>query len=127
MALQVVGTVGLLLIIQSAVVLLYDQQKSRSIKPFLAHGQFSVGGTIVRWSDAVTFAIAVGVTVALSVAFRFTRRGLVMRAVVDGAELLGLSGTPPVATRRAAWMVGASLAAASGVLFTPLLSLIRCC
>ena len=123
LTLQVAGTVGLLLVIQSAVVLLYDQQKSRSIKPFLADGSVDIGGTIVQWSDIVTFGLALAATVGLSLAFRYTRRGLAMRAVVDGAQLLDLSGTPPTATRRTAWMIGASLACASGVLFTPLLSL----
>jgi len=123
LTLQVAGTVGLLLVIQSGVVLLYDQQKSRSIKPFLADGSVDIGGTIVQWSDIVTFGLALAATVGLSLAFRYTRRGLAMRAVVDGSQLLDLSGTPPTATRRTAWMVGASLACASGVLFTPLLAL----
>jgi len=123
LTLQVAGTVGLLLVIQSGVVLLYDQQKARAIKPFLADGSVDLGGTIVQWSDIVTFVLAVAATVGLSLAFRYTRRGLAMRAVVDGSQLLDLSGTPPTATRRTAWMIGASLASASGVLFTPLLSL----
>jgi len=102
LVLQVTGTVGLLLVIQSAIVLLFDQQKSRSVDPFLASGDFSTGETTVQWSDAVTLLVATGITVALAVAFRVTRRGLAMRAVVDGSELLDLSGTSPLATRRTA-------------------------
>ena len=123
LVLQVTGTVGLLLVIQSGIVLLFDQQISRSVEPFLASGDFSVGDTTVQWSDAITFLIAVAITSALAIAFRFTRRGLAMRAVVDGSQLLDLSGTSPLATRRSAWMIGAALAAASGVLFVPLLNL----
>ncbi len=123
LVLQVTGTVGLLLVIQSAIVLLFDQQKSRTVDPFLASGDFTIGTTTVQWSDAVTFLVATGITVVLAVAFRVTRRGLAMRAVVDGSELLDLAGTSPLATRRTAWVIGAALAAASGVLFVPLLSL----
>jgi ABC-type branched-subunit amino acid transport system ATPase component/branched-subunit amino acid ABC-type transport system permease component len=123
LTLQVAGTVGLLLVIEAAIVLVYDQQQQRSVAPFLAKGSVELAGTVVQWSDIVTFAVAVAATVALSLAMRFTRRGLAMRAVVDAPALLDLSGTSPTATRRAAWIVGAMLVAASGVLFAPLLSL----
>jgi ABC-type branched-subunit amino acid transport system ATPase component/branched-subunit amino acid ABC-type transport system permease component len=123
LALQVAGTVGLLLAVQASVILLYPQQKVRSIDPFLAHGSVSIGGTIVQWSDIITALVAIAATTALSLVFRYTRRGLAMRAVVDSSELLDLAGTSPTRTRRVAWMIGASLASASGVLLTPLLSL----
>jgi ABC-type branched-subunit amino acid transport system ATPase component/branched-subunit amino acid ABC-type transport system permease component len=123
LTLQVAGTVGLLILIQSVVVLVYDQQVTRSVKPFLAHGSTDVAGTIVQWSDIVTFAVAVALTVALALAIRYTRRGLAMKAVVDAPELLDLSGTSPRATRRAAWILGSMLVSVSGVLFAPLLSL----
>jgi ABC-type branched-subunit amino acid transport system ATPase component/ABC-type branched-subunit amino acid transport system permease subunit len=46
-----------------------------------------------------------------------------MRAVVDDPELLDSAGLNPHAVRRVAWMIGSCLAAASGVLFAPLLPL----
>jgi ABC-type branched-subunit amino acid transport system ATPase component/branched-subunit amino acid ABC-type transport system permease component len=123
LTLQVGGTVGLLLLIEAAVVLLYNQQQTRAVTPFLAHGSTDVAGTIVQWSDVVTFGVAVALTIALSLAIHYTRRGLAMKAVVDAPDLLDLGGTSPTATRRLAWVVGAMLVSASGVLFAPLLSL----
>jgi len=43
-----------------------------------------------------------------------------MRGVVDDADLISLSGT---AVRRAAWAIGASFAAISGILIAPTLGL----
>src|SRR5207249_3925786 len=87
------------------------------------HGGVTVAGTNVQWSDIVTFAFALAVTAGLSLFFRLSRRGVAMRAVVDNPELLDVAGTSPAATRRLAWMIGVTLAAASGVLFAPLLPL----
>jgi ABC-type branched-subunit amino acid transport system ATPase component/branched-subunit amino acid ABC-type transport system permease component len=123
LTLQVAGTVGLLLFIEAVIVLVYNQQEQRTVTPFLANGVTDIAGTIVRWSDVITFAVAVALTVTLSVTIRYTRRGLAMRAVVDAPELLDVSGTSPTSTRRVAWILGAVLVSVSGVLFTPLVSL----
>jgi ABC-type branched-subunit amino acid transport system ATPase component/branched-subunit amino acid ABC-type transport system permease component len=123
LALQVAGTVGLLLVVEAGVLLLYNPQIVRTVNPFLAHGTVTIAGAIVSWNSVVTFVVAVAATTALSLAFRHTRRGLAMRAVVHGADLLDLSGTPPATTRRTAWVIGAMFAAASGVLFTVVLPL----
>jgi ABC-type branched-subunit amino acid transport system permease subunit len=40
-----------------------------------------------------------------------------MRGVVDDPQLLSMAGTSPIAVRRAAWIIGSSFAAMSGVLF----------
>jgi ABC-type branched-subunit amino acid transport system ATPase component/branched-subunit amino acid ABC-type transport system permease component len=123
LTLQVAGTVGLLLVVEAVIVLAYDQDVQRTVQPFLAHGSVEIGGATVQWSDIVTFVVAVALTAVLSLAIRYTRRGLAMKAVVDAPQLLDLSGTSPIATRRSAWIAGAMLVAASGVLFAPLLSL----
>ena len=81
---------------------------------FLGDGTVTIFDTIVQMADIITFAISLAATVALSIAFKVTRRGLAMRAVVDGSELLDIAGTPPTATRRLAWMIGCSFAAAVG-------------
>src|SRR5262249_26474405 len=82
-----------------------------------------IGGTTVDWASIITFAVAVVSTLVLTVFFRISRRGVAMRAVVDNPELLDIEGTSPSATRRLGWVIGCSLAAASGVLFAPLLPL----
>jgi len=123
LALRVAATVGLLLVIEAAVQLIYGTASVRTIPVFLGTANVGIFETPVQVAQIVTFAFAVVVTVALSAFFRYARRGIAMRAVVDEPELLDLGGTSPTATRRLAWMIGVSLTAASGVLFAPLLAL----
>jgi ABC-type branched-subunit amino acid transport system ATPase component/branched-subunit amino acid ABC-type transport system permease component len=123
LALRVAATVGLLLIVEAGAVLIYGTTELRQVPVFLPGGSFEISGTTVNWSDVETFAFALVATLALSVLFRVTRRGVAMRAVVDNPELLDLEGTSPSATRRFGWVLGCSFAAATGVLFAPLLPL----
>jgi len=55
--------------------------------------------------------------VLLYLLFNGSRMGTAMRAVVDDAALLDLTGQAPAAVRRRAWLIGSCFAAASGVLF----------
>ena len=123
LALRVASTVGLLLVIEAAVQLIYGTVVVRTVPTFLGTGTFRVFGAYVQDSELVTFLFALVVTAVLTALFRFSRRGIALRAVVDNPELLDSAGTSPVATRRFAWIIGVTLAAASGVLFAPILAL----
>jgi ABC-type branched-subunit amino acid transport system ATPase component/branched-subunit amino acid ABC-type transport system permease component len=123
LALRVAGTVGLLLVIEAVVTLLYPATGQRSVPVFLGTGSVKIAGTIVQVSQIVTFVFALAATAALSAFFRLSRRGVAMRAVVDNPELLDIAGTSPTTTRRLAWILGVMLVSASGVLFAPLLPL----
>jgi ABC-type branched-subunit amino acid transport system ATPase component/branched-subunit amino acid ABC-type transport system permease component len=123
LALRVASTVGLLLVIVAAIQLIYGTETTREVPIFLGTGNVKLLGTEVQVAQIVTFLFAVVVTGALTAFFRFSRQGMAMRAVVDNPELLDVAGTSPTATRRLAWMIGVSLASASGVLFAPVLSL----
>ncbi|KRB80416.1 branched-chain amino acid ABC transporter permease/ATP-binding protein [Nocardioides sp. Root190] len=121
--LQIAATIGVLLLVQGGVTLVYGQIEVRTVPVFLSDSTFTIGDTVVQWSDAITFLVAVVVTVLLSLGLTLLRRGVAMRAVVDDPDLLDLTGTSAAATRRLAWSVGAGLASLSGVLFAPLLPL----
>ncbi|RHW28117.1 ATP-binding cassette domain-containing protein [Nocardioides immobilis] len=120
---QVAATVGLLLVIQAATELQYESTVVRVVPTFLSTETFVIADTTVRVADATVIGISVAVTLALAAFFKFSRRGLTMRAVVDNPELLSLYGVSPFATRRMSWVLGAVLVSASGVLFAPLLPL----
>jgi ABC-type branched-subunit amino acid transport system ATPase component/branched-subunit amino acid ABC-type transport system permease component len=120
---RVAATVGVLLIVEAAVVLIYGSTQVRTVPVFLPSGHFKLFGTAVGYADVITFGVAVVATAVLSAILRLSRSGLAMRAVVEDPALLDLAGTSPVATRRLAWCIGAGLAAMSGVLFAPLLPL----
>jgi ABC-type branched-subunit amino acid transport system ATPase component/branched-subunit amino acid ABC-type transport system permease component len=123
LALRVAATVGLLLVIEAGVTLIYGTATVRNVPIFLGEGNFKLGDTNVQVAQLVTFLFAVLVTGLLTAFFKYSRRGVAMRAVVDNPELLDMAGTSPGATRRLAWIIGVCLASASGVLFAPLLSL----
>jgi ABC-type branched-subunit amino acid transport system ATPase component/branched-subunit amino acid ABC-type transport system permease component len=123
LALRVAGTVGVLLIVEAAIVLIYGTQTTRTVPVFLAHGEFHIGSTAVENAQAITVAIAVVATVALSLYFRFTRAGAAMRAVVESPDLLEISGTSALTVRRLAWLIGTCFACASGVLLSSTLPL----
>jgi branched-subunit amino acid ABC-type transport system permease component len=119
LAWRVASTVGLLLVIVAGIDLIYGTETTREVPVFLGAKNFNLFGTNVQESQAITFLFAVAVTVVLTIFFRVARRGKAMRAVVDNPELLDIAGTSPTNTRRLAWIIGMTLAAASGVLFAP--------
>jgi ABC-type branched-subunit amino acid transport system ATPase component/ABC-type branched-subunit amino acid transport system permease subunit len=71
----------------------------------------------------IIFALGAAAAVTLTLFLRNTRNGLAMRAIVDDPELLDVAGISPARVRRLAWVIGSSMAAASGVLLAPLLPL----
>lgn len=120
---QVAATVGLLLVVQAVVTVIYGTLETRTVPGFLDFGTVEIAGAVVTWSDIITIGIGVVVTLVLSWYLKIARFGIAMRAVVDDPQLLDTAGTSPVAVRRVAWVIGSTLAAASGVLFAPLLPL----
>ncbi|MCW3005300.1 MAG: Sulfate-transporting ATPase, partial [Conexibacter sp.] len=122
LVIQVLGTVGLLIIVQSLAAIIYDTQTTRVVPTFLPTGHFAIGSTTVTYAQVIIFAVALVGTVGLSLFFRLARTGIAMRAVVNDSELLDVSGTSPIAVRRIAWIVGTFFAAVSGLLLAPLLA-----
>jgi ABC-type branched-subunit amino acid transport system ATPase component/branched-subunit amino acid ABC-type transport system permease component len=124
LTLRVGVTVGVLLIIVNGISLIYGTSQTRTVPQYLAVGHsVDIAGTNVRVSDLIVFAVTLICTAVLSIFLARSRRGLTMKAVVENPVLLDLTGTNPRATRRYAWIAGVTLAALSGVLIAPLLTL----
>jgi branched-subunit amino acid ABC-type transport system permease component len=123
LAIQVAATVGLALVVQAIILLVYGIQMTRIVPVFLASGQTTIGSATVQYSDLATVGISAAATALLYLFFRLSRAGVAMRGIVDDPALLDLSGTDPVRVRRASWLIGVSFASASGVLFAALLPL----
>jgi ABC-type branched-subunit amino acid transport system ATPase component/branched-subunit amino acid ABC-type transport system permease component len=124
MAWKVVGTAGLILIVQGLGTLQYGTD-SRRVPQYLPKGNefFRFADVNIRWSQVIVVVIAVVCVAALYALFRYTRLGIAMRAVVDDPDLVDLQGTSPVRVRRISWIIGSTLAALSGVLIVPFLGL----
>ena len=79
----------------------------------------SIVGARIRWDEVAFFVTAVAVAIGLRYLLKATRTGIAMRAVVDNAELAGLTGAPPLTIARTSWILGSMLAALAGVLYAP--------
>jgi ABC-type branched-subunit amino acid transport system ATPase component/branched-subunit amino acid ABC-type transport system permease component len=123
LSVRVVSTVGVLLIIQSLAVIIYGTSVTRIVPPFLPTQTFHIGTTPVTMDRVIVFAVGAVATAALYIYFRVARTGVAMRAVVGDPDLLDIAGTSPVTVRRWAWVIGATFAAASGVLLVPYITL----
>jgi ABC-type branched-subunit amino acid transport system ATPase component/branched-subunit amino acid ABC-type transport system permease component len=119
---QVVGTVGVLLIVEAAVLLIYGTQVPRIVPQYLPTQTFKLFGTPVTYATLIVFLISITSAAGLSIFLRFTRTGVAMRGVVDNPDLLDLAGTSPTRVRRVAWIIGVVFVALSGVLLAPVLA-----
>ncbi|HYT39881.1 MAG TPA: ABC transporter permease, partial [Acidimicrobiia bacterium] len=120
---RVVATVGLLIAITSTIRLINGSGGFGATPQFLPRGRFSIGGTLVEYSQVIVVAISVAAAVGLFVFFRSSRLGVAMRGVVDDPALLALTATSPTRVRSAAWIISSCFAAISGILIAPVLGL----
>ena len=121
---KVVGTVGLILIVQGLGTIKYGTDPL-TVPQFLPKGTetFRVFDVNVTYAYLIITVLSLTVVGALYALFRFTRLGVAMRAVVDDPDLLDLAGTSPSRVRRTSWIIGSTFAALSGVLIVPLIGL----
>jgi len=119
-AYKIVGTIGVVLLIQGLMSVKYGHATLR-LRQFLPRGTetFEVGGVVITYAQVTITVVALVAVGALYVLFYATRLGLRMRAVVDDPNLLSLHGTSPRRVRRVAWVIGSTFAALSGVLVAP--------
>lgn len=120
MAYKIVGTIGVVLIIQGLAAARFGHSALR-LPQYLPSGSetFSVGGVNITYGQLTIIAIALLAVGGLYFLLQTTRLGLQMRAVVDDPALLSLHGTSPQRVRRIAWCVGTVFATLSGVLVAP--------
>jgi ABC-type branched-subunit amino acid transport system ATPase component/branched-subunit amino acid ABC-type transport system permease component len=116
LATRVVSTVGVLLLVQAGVTIMYGTVITRTVPNFFPTHNFEVDKTTISLPQVIIFVVGIVATAGLYVFFRIARLGVAMRAVVDNADLLDVAGTNPIAVRRWSWIIGVTFAAASGVL-----------
>jgi ABC-type branched-subunit amino acid transport system ATPase component/branched-subunit amino acid ABC-type transport system permease component len=121
---KVVGTVGIVLLVQGLGVVKYGT-KTLTAKPYLPNAteRVEIGGTFVSYQQMTIFTIAGLAVLGFYLFFRRSRTGVAMRSVVDDTELVGLHGTNARSVRRTASMIGCTFAALTGVLILPVLGL----
>jgi ABC-type branched-subunit amino acid transport system ATPase component/branched-subunit amino acid ABC-type transport system permease component len=96
---------------------------AEQVGPILPTGSWQLGDVLVS-QDRVWFAAAiVGIALALTAVFRFTRFGLVTRAAAETEKGAYVSGISPVRIAAANWMISAAVAAVAGILIAPIVPL----
>jgi branched-subunit amino acid ABC-type transport system permease component len=102
--LKVLATVGLILIVEG-ISLLWHEQNPPTFPNFLPQSTVRMLGVNVTWNQIIIFLFSLAASGALYWFFRSSRLGVVMRGVVDNADLVSMSGEDPVAVRRWAWLL----------------------
>jgi ABC-type branched-subunit amino acid transport system ATPase component/branched-subunit amino acid ABC-type transport system permease component len=119
---KVVATVGLILIVEAIGEFWYPSNPP-AFPHFLSQSTVDILSVNVTWEQIILFlfsAVAAGV---LYWFFRSVRLGIVMRGVVDNAELVSMAGDDPVRVRRWAWVIGTVFASVAGLLLAPALQM----
>jgi len=118
---RIVASVGLLVAVNSLLLVIFGPSR-RVLPEYLGRSVHNIQGAYFATSDLVKGLTALGLAIGLGVFFRSTRTGRAVRAVVDDATLLDLTGVDPAQIRRTAWIIGCAFAALSGILIAPLLN-----
>jgi branched-subunit amino acid ABC-type transport system permease component len=121
-AVVVVATVGILLGVEGYLLVQFGDV-TRNFPAFLPQSGFDISGVHVSWAQTISVVIAAASATGLYLFLRRARLGVAMRAVVDNPTLVGLVGDRPARVRGAAWIIGSSFAALSGILLAPTLNL----
>lgn len=121
-AMKVVATIGLVVAVQQIVIIRYGAGTIR-MRPFLPTRTFRIFAVNVGVDQLIVMILSLVAMLALTALFTVTRLGRNMRAVVDNADLLALTGESPSRVRRWAWYIGTAFAGTSGVLLAPTVGL----
>jgi len=113
-------TIGLTIMLIGLIQYLYQSDGAQRTSPYLFGDRaVSIVGARIRWDEVAFFAVAIVVAIGLRYLLKATRTGVAMRAVVDNAELAGLTGAPPLTIARTSWVLGSVLATLAGILYAP--------
>jgi branched-chain amino acid transport system permease protein len=113
-------TIGLTILLIGVIQYLYQSDGTQRTSDYLFGDRaVSIVGARIRWDEVAFFVVAIVVAAGLRYLLKATRTGVAMRAVVDNAELAGLTGAPPLTIARTSWILGSVLAAVAGILYAP--------
>jgi branched-chain amino acid transport system permease protein len=120
---KLVVTLSLLLALLGFALWVWDPNKSRPTRKFWDGKVVTILNVRLTYHEIAALAIAALIAIGLRTLLYRTRLGVTMRATVDDRPLAMLNGAHPATTAMVAWAIGSSLAALSGILISPTLSL----
>jgi branched-chain amino acid transport system permease protein len=122
---KMVATLGLTLILFGAMDLLWTSSggQARSITLPTDSGGFTVAQIQVTWTQVISIAFGVVLTVGTGAFLRFTKLGTAMRAMANDREITATLGVPVRRVEAAAWFGAGVLAGLAGLLLADLVAL----
>ena len=119
---RAVASLGLLLYLQAVVDLRFHTRGATafSIKSILPTGSVRVLGVVVFTDRFALAALAVGLTLALALLYRYTVFGLATRAAAESEKGAVLVGRSPDVVAAANWVLGSMLAGIAVILAAPI-------
>lgn len=117
---RVVATLGILIVLQSAVILRYGVDV-RSVPSMLPRRRIElIPGAPVGLDRVILACIGVVMTLVLWAAYRFTRFGRLTSAVAENERAVASLGHSPGLIATGNWALGAAIATAAGALIAPI-------
>jgi branched-chain amino acid transport system permease protein len=122
---RLAGTIGLSVVIPPVIILIFGTPVVTSPTGLVGSTTrlVNVIGVNLNMSQLLVVILAIAIAVLMAVLIRGTSFGLAVRATVDSPTVSALHGTNPQLVQACSWMIGTTLAALSGVLLLPFLSL----
>jgi ABC-type branched-subunit amino acid transport system ATPase component/ABC-type branched-subunit amino acid transport system permease subunit len=119
---RVVATLGVLITIQGVVTLKYGTTVI-NIGSALPVSSLKVAGVSLPSDRLILFGVAAVLTVALTLAYRFTKFGRATAAVAENQQAAATLGLSPESISVANWALGSALAGLAAILIVPIVSL----
>src|SRR5438132_10900391 len=120
---RVIVTVGLMLFLLGLAQWRWKNTQARILPALFAGHHVKILGVVITYHQLTMVAAALAAAIGLRLFFFRTRQGTALRAVVDAPDLASLYGAAPARVRALGWGIGSSLAAISGILLAPLVTL----
>ena len=95
---------------------LWHPTNAPAFVPFLPQSTVRILGVNVTWGQIIVFIFSAAASAVMYWFFRSVRLGVLMRGVVDNADLVSMSGDSPVLVRRWAWVIGTMFASVAGIM-----------
>jgi branched-chain amino acid transport system permease protein len=117
---KVVASIGLFILLLSAVSLMFPSSSGYNFAPILPSGSWHIGSIAILQAQVILVVIVVAVAATFWAVFKYTRFGLATRAAAEnerGALILGYNPNRLAAVN---WVASTVLAGAFGVLFASL-------
>ncbi len=119
---RLVATLAVYLVAQSVIQLIFGPF-TKVPTAFLPTAAISIGGISIGWDAVITIMIAIAITAALTLVYRYSRFGMATTAVAENPRALAALGHDVGRLRAMNWLVAGLLGGVSGVLIAPITQL----